>query len=59
MAEIAKFRIIVINNDGTQKNEVVEAPSFSELAAKVGAKRIKSFTVTLAQDYGPERSDAL
>ena len=48
MAEIAKFRIIVINNDGTQKNEVVEAPSFSELAAKVGAKRIKSFTVTLA-----------
>lgn len=48
MAEIAKFRIIVLHNDGTQKNEVVEAPSFFDLAAEVGAKRIKSFTVTLA-----------
>ena len=48
MAEIAKFRIIVLHNDGTQQNSVVEAPSFFDLAIEVGAKRIKSFTVTLA-----------
>lgn len=48
MAEIAKFRIIVLHNDGTQENKVVEAPSFFDLAIEVGAKRIKSFTVTQA-----------
>lgn len=48
MAEIAKFRIIVLHNDGTQENKVVEAPSFFDLSVEVGAKRIKSFTVTLA-----------
>lgn len=48
MAETAKFRIIVLHNNGTQENKVVEAPSFFDLAIEVGAKRIKSFTVTLA-----------
>ena len=48
MAEIAKFRIIVLHNDGTQQNDIVEAPSFFDLAIEVAAKRIKSFTVTLA-----------
>lgn len=48
MAETGKFRIIVLHNDGTQENSVVEAPSFFDLAIEVGAKRIKSFTVKLA-----------
>lgn len=48
MAQIAKFRIIVLHNDGTQQNTVVEAPSFFDLAAEVAGKRIKSFTVTTA-----------
>ncbi len=48
MDKIGKLRIIVLHNDGTQENKVVEAPSFFDLAAEVGAKRIKSFTVTLA-----------
>lgn len=42
------FRIIVMNNDGTQENRIVEAPSYFDLAVEVAAKRIKSFTVTLA-----------
>lgn len=37
-----------MNNDGTQANKVVEAPSFFDLAVEVSSKRIKSFTVTLA-----------
>ena len=48
MAKIANFRIIVLNNDGTQENNVIEAPSFFDLAAEVAGKRIKSFTVVLA-----------
>lgn len=48
MAKIANFRIIVLNNDGTQENNVIEAPSFFDLAAEVAGKRIKSFTVALA-----------
>ena len=43
-----KFRIIVLHNDGTQQSKAVEAPSYFDLAAEVAAKRIKSFTVTLA-----------
>ena len=42
------MRIIVLHNDGTMRNEVVEAPSYFDLAVEVAAKRIKSFTVTLA-----------
>lgn len=42
------FRIIVLNNDGTQTNNIVEAPSYFDLGLEVAAKRIKSFTVTLA-----------
>ena len=48
MAKKAKFRIIVLHNDGTQQNEVIEAPSYFDLAVEVAAKRIKAFTVTLA-----------
>ena len=48
MADIAKFRIIILHNDGTQQSDTVEAPSFFDLAVEVAAKRIKSFTVTLA-----------
>ena len=42
------YRVIVLNNDGTQTTNVVEAPSFFDLGVEVAAKRIKSFTVTLA-----------
>lgn len=42
------YRVIVLNNDGTQENNVIEAPSFFDLAAEVAGKRIKSFTVALA-----------
>lgn len=42
------YRIITLHNDGTQTNSVVEAPSFFDLGVEVAAKRIKSFTVTLA-----------
>lgn len=42
------YRVIVLNNDGTQRHETAEAPSFFDLAVEVAAKRIKSFTVTLA-----------
>ena len=42
------FRIIILHNDGTQTNQVVEAPSFFDLAVEVAGGRIKSFTVTLA-----------
>lgn len=42
------MRIIILHNDGTQENRVVEAPSYFDLAAEVAGHRIKSFTVTLA-----------
>lgn len=48
MAEVEKFRIIVLHNDGTQENKIVETPSYFDLAVEVAAKRIKAFTVTLA-----------
>lgn len=48
MAENGSFRVIILHNDGTQESEVVEAPSYFDLAVEVAKKRIRSFTVTLA-----------
>ena len=39
--QITKFRIIVLHNDGTQQNTVVEAPSYFDLAAEVAGKNQK------------------
>jgi len=48
MAKIAKLRIITLHNDGTLQNDIVEAPSYFDLAVDVAAGRIKSFIVTQA-----------
>ena len=42
------YRIIVLNNDGTMKHDVVEAPDYGSLGRRVEKRKIKSFTVTLA-----------
>lgn len=42
------YRIIVMNNDGTMKNEAVEAPDYYSLGRALDKCEIKSFTVTLA-----------
>ena len=42
------YRVIVLNNDGTQRNEVVDEPDFYSLSRAVDKCEIKSFTVALA-----------
>lgn len=42
------YRVIVMNNNGTQHNEVVEAPDYYSLGRALDKCEIKSFTVTLA-----------
>lgn len=41
------YRVIILNNDGTQKNEILEAPDFYSLSRALDKCEIKSFTVTL------------
>ena len=41
------YRVIILNNDGTLKNEAVEAPDFKSLMRALNKCEIKSFTVTL------------
>lgn len=42
------YRVIVLNNDGTQRNEAVEEIDFRGLSRAVDKSEIKSFTVALA-----------
>jgi len=42
------YRVIVLNNDGTMKNDAVEAPDYNALGRALEKNEIKSFTVTLA-----------
>ena len=41
------YRIVIMNNDGTLKNETVETPDFYCLSRALDKCEIKSFTVTL------------
>lgn len=42
------YRVIVLNNDGTQQNEAVEEIDFRGLIRAVDKCEIKSFAVVLA-----------
>lgn len=42
------YRVIVLNNDGTQQNEAVDEIDFYSLSRAVDKCEIKSFTVALA-----------
>lgn len=42
------YRVIVLNNDGTQRHETVEAPDYYSLGRALDKCEIKSFTVALA-----------
>ncbi len=48
MNKVMKYRIIILNNDGTMANDVVEAPDYKSLGIALDKCKIKSFTVTLA-----------
>ena len=43
-----KYRVIILENDGTMKNDVVEDPDYYSLGHALEKCEIKSFTVTLA-----------
>lgn len=43
-----KYRVIVLNNDGTMANDVVEDPDYYSMTRALEKCEIKSFTVTLA-----------
>ena len=41
------YRIIILNNDGTQTNDVTAAPDYYDLEQSIDKGNIKSFTLTL------------
>ena len=41
------YRVIILNNDGTQLNETVETPDYYSLSRALDKCEITSFTVTL------------